>query len=229
MSANQILTATFALGNSSGVRKRVTAILHDNNFSDLAACTFWLPAGQTLSPYSLRTYTTQPWTNATLSVYAATTGTDPWIQLDDVTLRRTPGAVVAGTECIEPETPPVPTVAAGTARLATRHTPRADPGTTPNPPGVQLGHVIDLTQATDARLILESWLTSAGGHGEIQVSLDGKNWVPHAVVGPSDDWIHLEVDLGAWLDHRITIRFVIDETTPRPLWRLRNATIVRSR
>ena len=45
MAANQILTATFQLGNSSGVRKRVTVILHDSDFCDLSACTFWLAAG----------------------------------------------------------------------------------------------------------------------------------------------------------------------------------------
>jgi DNA-binding beta-propeller fold protein YncE len=102
MTAGQILTATFELGNSSAVRKRVTAILHDNDFSDLSACTFWLEPGQPLSAYTYRTYTTEAWTNATLSIYPATTGTHEWIQLDNVTLQRTPGATIVGTECLEP-------------------------------------------------------------------------------------------------------------------------------
>ena len=100
--SGEIVTATFALGNSSAVRKRVTVLLHDNSFGDLAACTFWLPAGQPLSPYAMRTFTTQAWSAATLSVYPATVGTDAWIQLDNATLRRTPSTAIAGTECIEP-------------------------------------------------------------------------------------------------------------------------------
>jgi hypothetical protein len=106
MTAGQILTSTFELGNSSGVRKRVTAILHDNNFSDLSACTFWLEPGQPLSAYTYRTYATQSWMNATLSIYPATVGADQWIRLDNVTLQRTPGATIVGTECLEPGSSP---------------------------------------------------------------------------------------------------------------------------
>jgi DNA-binding beta-propeller fold protein YncE len=102
MTANQILTATFQLGNSSNVRKRVTVILHDNNFSDLSACTFWLAPGQPLSTYTYRTYATQAWANATFSVYPATVGAEQWIRFDNATLLRTPGTGIVGTECIEP-------------------------------------------------------------------------------------------------------------------------------
>jgi glucose/arabinose dehydrogenase len=98
----EIITASFLLGNSSAVRKRVTVILHDLLFSDLAACTFWLAPGQPLSSYTMQAFATDGWSNATLSVYAATIGTEQWIQLDDVALRRTPGSAVLGTECIEP-------------------------------------------------------------------------------------------------------------------------------
>lgn len=100
-----IFTATFQLGNSSSVRKRVTVILHDLNFSDLTACTFWLAPGQPLLSYEIRSFTTQAWANATLSVYAATVGTDQWARLDNVTFRQTPGQVVFGTECLEPPSP----------------------------------------------------------------------------------------------------------------------------
>jgi len=101
-----VLTASFQLGNNSNVRKRVTAILHDNNFSDLSACTFWLPPGQPLSSYVYRSYTTKPWTNITLSLYPATVGTEEWILFDNATLRMTPGATIVGTECLEPVTGP---------------------------------------------------------------------------------------------------------------------------
>ena len=98
----EILTASFQLGNSSFVRVRVTVILHDSDFSDLAACTFWLPAGQALSSYTMRTFTTKPWTNATLSVYPSTVGNVFWTQLDNVSFRRTPGATGGTVACGEP-------------------------------------------------------------------------------------------------------------------------------
>jgi glucose/arabinose dehydrogenase len=103
--ANSILTATLELGNSSSVRKRVTVILHSLDFTDLQACTFWLAPGQPLMTYQVRTYATQAWTNATLSVYPATVGTEQWIRLDNVTFRETPDQPISGTECIEPVTP----------------------------------------------------------------------------------------------------------------------------
>jgi hypothetical protein len=99
---HQILTATFDLGNSSPVRKRVTVLLHDSDFSDLSACTFWLAPNQPLSTYTYRKATTRAWTNATLSVYPSTVGADQWIRFDNATFRRTPGTLIGGTECVEP-------------------------------------------------------------------------------------------------------------------------------
>jgi glucose/arabinose dehydrogenase len=113
-SAGTIIRAVFQLGNSSGVRKRVTVILHDLAFEDLAACTFWLPPGQPLLAYDMRTFATQAWTNATVSVYPATVGAEQWILLDNVGLQQIPGVSVLGTECIEPTTPsPGPGIAPG--------------------------------------------------------------------------------------------------------------------
>ena len=113
MAAGDVMRASFRLGNSSSVRKRVTVLLHDNDFTDLAACTFWLPPGQPLSSYSMATYATRPWTNATLSVYPATVGVDEWIRLDDVTLQRTPALTISGTDCLEPAALPRPELEAG--------------------------------------------------------------------------------------------------------------------
>jgi glucose/arabinose dehydrogenase len=118
-----ILTATFQLGNSSGVLKRVTVLLHSADFLDLAACTFWLPPGQPLSPYTMRMFATQPWTNATVSVYPATVGIDQALRLDDVTLRLTPAQAVRGTECIQPVTPSPGLAAASSARPAMTRAP----------------------------------------------------------------------------------------------------------
>ena len=102
VTASQLLTATFQLGNSSTVRKRVTVILHDSNFTDLSACTFWLAPGQALANYEYRTFATQAWTNATLSVYGATVGSEASIRLDNVSMKRTPAASITGTQCLEP-------------------------------------------------------------------------------------------------------------------------------
>ena len=99
--ADQYMTATFELGNSSSVRQRVTVLLHDANFSDLAACTFWIPPGTALSSHSMTAYATQAWANATLSVYPATTGTAPanqWLRLDNVTFSKASMAST-GTDC----------------------------------------------------------------------------------------------------------------------------------
>lgn len=98
--AGAIMSATFQLGNSSGLRKRVTVLLHSADFLDLAACTFWLPPGQPMSSYTMRTFATQAWTNATVSVYPATIGIEQALRLDDVTLRLTPGQTIRGTECV---------------------------------------------------------------------------------------------------------------------------------
>jgi hypothetical protein len=100
-----IVTARFTLANTSPVRKRVTVLLHDLDFSDLAACTFWIPPGQLMSPavqYTVRTYTTKAWSNATFSIYAATVGNDMWSAIDDVTFHTTPGTATSGTDCGEP-------------------------------------------------------------------------------------------------------------------------------
>jgi uncharacterized delta-60 repeat protein len=102
MAARTILTAFFTLGNSSSVRKRVTVLIHDTDFSDLAACTFWLAPGQPLGQHAMELFTTKAWTNATVSVYPSTVGLDEWIRLDDVSLKRTQASPIIGTRCFEP-------------------------------------------------------------------------------------------------------------------------------
>ena len=97
--SGEILSAQFDLGNSGTTRSRVTVLVHDQDFGDLAACTFWIPPGQPLTTYSMRTYTTKPWSNATISIYDATPTSDRWIRLDNVSLRKTPGDATSGTDC----------------------------------------------------------------------------------------------------------------------------------
>jgi glucose/arabinose dehydrogenase len=103
--SGSIMTATFELGNSSSVRKRVTVLLHDRLFEHLSACTFWLAPGQPLMAYQMRGFTPQTWLNATISFYAASIGPEQWIRLDNVTFRSTPDQQALGTECMEPPTP----------------------------------------------------------------------------------------------------------------------------
>jgi hypothetical protein len=97
----QIVSTTFQLGNSSLARKRITILVHDQFFADLAACTFWLPAGQPLSQYSIRTYASTQWTSAMISFYPSSND-NQWFTLDNVTMNVTPSAPTYGTDCEEP-------------------------------------------------------------------------------------------------------------------------------
>jgi hypothetical protein len=106
MAAGTIYTATFQLGNSSAVRKRVTVLIQESDFSDLMACTFWLAPNQPIGDYVMQGYTTKAWTNATLAIYNASVGPQTWTRIDNVTWRTTPGAAVFGTQCGEPAVNP---------------------------------------------------------------------------------------------------------------------------
>ena len=97
----QTALATFTLGNSSVLRRRVTLLMHDGDFSDLTACTFWLPPGAPLQAYSMRFAPTKSWTNATFSIYPASTGSQTWIRFDDASLKTVAGTTT-GTECAGP-------------------------------------------------------------------------------------------------------------------------------
>jgi hypothetical protein len=234
-----ILTATLALGNSSGVRKRVTVVLRDGTFSDLSACTFWLAPGQPLSPYSMRMFTTQAWANATISVYAATVGPEQWIRLDDVTVRATPSAAITGTDCVEPpsSTPPGPAAVAAAsaatgATIPIKSVSRAQPeAPAPGREAVAPGALswIDLSDATSARIRFESILQS--GHGELQVSDDGLHWSSVLAIDSSPEWAAMEASLGPWVGRPVAIRFVLRgaERDTAPHGRLRHLRVISER
>ena len=212
--ANEILTATFELGNSSAVRKRVTVLLHDSDFTDLAACTFWLSPGQALGAYSMSTYATTAWSNATISVYAASVGPDQWSRLDNVTFRSTPATVVSGTDCVEPATP-----TPGPSQIA-----RTFVSTVPAPSGLAAGisERIDLTGATSAKLSFSARVLSAGVAGEIEISVDDGEWQPLIAVEASDEWARIDLDLEPWLGRTIALRFVTSDATRRQVWLIKN-------
>ncbi len=132
--ANTAITAKFDLGNNSAVRKRVTAILHDLDFTDLQVCTFWLDPNQPLTSYTMVTFTGRAWANTTISYYMGNVDVTPWALLDNVSLKRTPSAAVLGTQCImgasgsgaaalmEPPATPVSTDSGAAATAATTGT-----------------------------------------------------------------------------------------------------------
>jgi len=221
--AGTILTATFQLGNSSAQRQRVTVLLHDNSFGDLSACTLWLAPGQPLSDYTYRTYTTSAWTNATVSVYPATTNGQQWIRLDNVTLRRTPGTPILGTECVEPGGSLAPSgsgagLGQGAAMIA------AGTQAAPNEPGsgpqiVQSPLALDLRAATSATLAFESWLTTAGAWGEVQVRGEDGEWKTLRVITSADDWTAVVVDLDDYLGQVVDVRFVFYPAVGADRWR----------
>ena len=200
------MTATFDLGNTSGSRKRVTVLLHDFDFSDLSACTFWLPAGQALRPYSMSSFTRKAWTNATISIYAATVDNAPSAQLDNVTLRLTPGTSITGTTCIE-------SGAGGAAPLTNPASSLRSPGSAalsvPAAAESNVTNWLDLSGATRARMVLPARLLGEDSFGEIQITTDGIEWRPILTVGPGDDWRVLDLDLSSWIGQKIGIRLVI--------------------
>lgn len=102
-----VLHATFRLGNTTTSRKRVSVLVHDGDFSDLSVCTFWLEPGAALATYGMRTHTTKAWTNASLSFYAATAGTEGGgrYRLDDVSMTLVPGGDATATDCQDPTAP----------------------------------------------------------------------------------------------------------------------------
>jgi len=244
MTSGQIMTATFQLGNSSSVRKRVTVLLHEHDFSDLSACTFWIPPGAALSNFAMRTYATKAWTDTRFSVYAASTGPDQWTRLDNVTLSRTPGpSQFLGTECFEPGSSPAPHFDPGVVLASSSPVVSAMSGmsgtdgwsasggfTSSGAAGaadagwtveaaagqsvLQSALPVDLTGASGATLTFDSWLTSHGSSAAVQVSLDGVTWHTLATVAPSDGWTTAGVDLIAFAGQQIYVRFVFDGVAP---------------
>jgi Tol biopolymer transport system component len=210
ITTDEIVTANFYLGNSSSVRKRVTVLLHDASFQDLSACTFWLPPGLPLAPYRLRSYVTAAWTSATVSIYPATVGDDPWIQLDNVSLQVTPAASTDGTNCLEPGADiqrALQNSDAITRAPATGTTgPRLAPPSLGNWRALTAGGMtdgvvtvwqdaIDVTEASDTRLVFESQFRTSRSRASVELSLDGLHWLAAASILASDDWLAWDVGL----------------------------------
>jgi subtilisin-like proprotein convertase family protein len=109
VASNVVLQAQFDLGNTSSARKRVLVLIHDGDFSDSAACTFWLPAGTPLRTYTMKLHTTEAWTNATLSIYASNPADNlAALQVDNASMYIMTGQTFQGTLCTDPGVPNPP-------------------------------------------------------------------------------------------------------------------------
>lgn len=102
---NTIIEATFSLGNSTPNLARITVLLHRRSFTDLAVCTFWLPAGTPLTTFTMRAYTSQVWEptgdhNPMISFYSSSGHASGWLRVDNVSLRTRPAVANVGTECV---------------------------------------------------------------------------------------------------------------------------------
>jgi hypothetical protein len=90
------------IGNSSSLRKRITILVHDEDFSDLQVCTFWIAQNSPLQTRVMRTFTTEAWTAAYLSIYASSDDGVGYARIDNVVMRQRPTMPLVGTECYEP-------------------------------------------------------------------------------------------------------------------------------
>jgi hypothetical protein len=248
---SEILTALVYLGNSSTVRKRVTLILHDNDFADLSACTFWLPPQLPLSPYLMRTFATQFWANATLSLYPSTVGPEEWIRFTDAVLQRTPATTPLGTECLEPGANVAILEArgidfawralAGTRQVMTARAREEPPSVEPiivayataQGPRILWQRILDLGPMSSATLSFESWLDGSESRGLVQVSRDGADWITLAVLSPSAGWSTVGLDLAAYAGAIAHVRLVLDATDSPPgampdRWQVREIRVHRT-
>jgi hypothetical protein len=200
MRDDQMLEATFSLGNSSNVRKRVTVLVHDGDFSDLSACTFWLPPQLLPMTYRMRLFATKAWTNASVSVYPSTVGLEPWIRLDDVTLRLVGSAT--GTTCTEPDL---------NARPSARPASLAGTSAVSRPPDVERRRIAvesgappaSVGQAVTSRVTLQFWLAPHEEVVTLEITIDGETWTPVATFGRSNDWTLIELDAPAAVQVRM--------------------------
>ena len=238
---------------ADAVRKRVSVAVHDGDFSDYSECSFWLEPGQGLGQHTVKLFASKAWSNATVSVYPGTIDEAGWIRLDDVNLRVTPGVALVGTECLEASASSSspgggPAIGFGTKPIEGRHRPGETAGrAVPRPPAAPrgsffgqtewqasalAGHVQLLTWASPvdlndgpAHLRFESRLSARQSSARVEVSQDGRVWVPVALVPPSDEWIDVSVDLSEFAGSVVYVRFVYDggaAPASAEQWRIRN-------
>ena len=108
-------------------------------------------------------------------------------------------------------------IAAGS--LAAQDEPRSGPQI------LQGAVALDLTAATSAVLMFESWLTTSGAWGEVQVRGEDGEWRTVQIVDPSDVWSPMAVDLTEYLGQMVDVRFVLYSAAGAApeIWRIRRS------
>jgi subtilisin-like proprotein convertase family protein len=108
MMVDDVLMVEVDLGNTSAVRKRVSLLVHNPNFSDLQICSFWIAPNTPLATYRMHLSAPTAWTSAVLSIYGSPADGVGWIQVDNAGMFRMPGSPgLTETLCIDPHSPPV--------------------------------------------------------------------------------------------------------------------------
>jgi len=98
--------AQFDLGNSSNAVKTISVLLQNDDFADLQLCRFTLQPNAPLRTYVMKTHTTQAWSSAMISFYAATVGSDGgFYQISNVAMSYQPNNSATRTECVDPTAP----------------------------------------------------------------------------------------------------------------------------
>jgi hypothetical protein len=106
VSAETPLIARFDLANTSGARKRVMAMLHDNNFTDFQVCVFWLAPGAPMRTYEMRSRSVRDWQNgASFSLYLSPGDGLGHVQVDNTSLIYTIAQADDVTSCFDPTAP----------------------------------------------------------------------------------------------------------------------------
>ncbi len=173
------LRATFQIGNSSNARKRVSVLMHDIDFSDITFCTFWIPASSPLKTYQMLTHTTKAWSQAYISIYAATADNLAAYRLDNVVVQYEPTLTLNETRCIDPNAPAAPGGANG-ANMVTNGTFDApfgngtsSWGTFGNLNAQIAGGILQLyrTAGSPAGAVLQNTSTSAAANMPLEVAL----------------------------------------------------------
>jgi RHS repeat-associated protein len=98
------LEATFKLANTASFGRQMYVYIRSSDWSDRALCTFYLPASQSLTTYTMRTHTTVAWTSAVIDFYMIDASTNAFY-IDDVSLVYAPANSSAKTDCVDPNAP----------------------------------------------------------------------------------------------------------------------------
>jgi Tol biopolymer transport system component len=108
MAPGTALELQFDLANFSAERRRLTILLHDQDFTDFQVCTFWQPPDQDFVRYTVVIPTAIAWQFPYVSFYPSTENPPSGVGaygLDNVELRIAPDQSVRSVQCLDPLLP----------------------------------------------------------------------------------------------------------------------------